>query len=341
MRNKKAASVLAVILILALALCFTACGGSQGGNEGSSESGVETDSVNAKAPADLTEDDWLLADEGGEALTCNLGLKAAESGWTMEGSLAALKYSNLESEKDTLEKNMKDALASSGIEGFDFFTDYENDEISQEEAIEYGIDVSELLYTSGMEDEDIDKRVVEAGAYQNPQDGNYYQYTAYSSESYKSVEEINVSELCQLFEKAYGVTCDEQLMNDGFKAAYERAANYVEPEIPEVGEDEEDASEELSEDDSEEIVLEGEDEEALDEDSPLYDSEDMGDLEFDEEELYSDEYACTLQQTIEVEGEGYVDRVILNISAQKVDTEEVPGGAMIYASVERDRMYTK
>ena len=154
MRNKKAASVLAVILILALTLCFTACGGSQGGNEGSSVSGGETDSVNAKAPADLTEDDWLLADEGGEALTCNLGLKAAESGWTMEGSLAALKYSNLESEKDTLEKNMKDALASSGIEGFDFFTDYENDEVSQEEAIEFGIDVSELLYTSGMEDEE-------------------------------------------------------------------------------------------------------------------------------------------------------------------------------------------
>ncbi len=344
MRNKKVSAVLAVILMLALVMCFTSCGGSQDENEG----GGGTDSLSAKVPADLTEDDWLLADDNGEALTCNLGIKEAEGEWTMEGSLAALNYDNLESEKETLEKNMKDALSASGIEGFDFYTDYENDEISQEEAIEYGVEVDELLYTSGMENEDMDKRVVEAGAYSNPQDGQYYQYTAYSSESYKSVEEANVSELCQILEKAYGITCDEKLMSDGIKAAYERAANYVEEELPEIEEDGMETSEDISESDSEEDISEGDSEEAVpeeeDEEIPeeeviLSDGEDMGELEIDEDDVFTDEYTCTLQQTMEVKGEGYVDRVMLNITAQKISADDASGGAAVYVSVERDRMY--
>ena len=330
MKNKKLSVVLVLMLVLALTLSFTACGGSQGGEEGGEASGEA-----AKNPAALQDGDWEHADENAEPVTCNLGIEGSGEEWTMEGSLAKLDYSDLESQKETLENNVKEALKKSDLDVFELYTEYEEDEgVTPEEAVDYGIDVGELLFTSGVEDDEMVGRVIEAGAYNNPQDGNFYQYTAYSTENFNSVEEIDIDAVQKLLHDACGITVDKDLLLEGLTAAYNRAAEYVAPEIPEVGEDEEaedpeapDTDEELPDDGS--IVLDDEDDEVLEEGE---------DLDFEDYE-YEDQYSCTLQQTVEFKGEGYTDRILFNITAQKADKEDVPGGAIIYLSAERDRAY--
>ena len=343
MRNKRISAMLALILALTMVFCFTACGGGENDQDNTTTDTEETAQGGSGTPLNLTEDDWALADEGGAPVVCDMGLKDAAADWTMAGALEKLDYSDLGSQKDALETRTKEALEKSGLTGFDLYTDYEEEEVSPEEAAEYGIDVGNILYTSGTEDEDMDNRVVETGAYNEPGGDAYYQYVVYSTKSYESPEDADAKELCEILTKAFGVNADESLISDGFKAAYDRAANYVLPEELQVDEDTEDI-------DPEELIISDEDEAedtAESDEAAEEELSDEGIIEGELDEVDLDElmgsggedYSCALQQTIEIKGEGYTDRVILSISAQQVSKDEIAGGAIVYASVERNRLY--
>ena len=63
-------------------------------------------------------------------------------------------------------------------------------------------------------------------------------------------------------------------------------------------------------------------------------SDDEEEMDLDELSM-GDDYSCSLQQTLEVAGDGWTDTVLVTITAQKMEE----GKAFLYASVERDRHY--
>ena len=340
MRNKNLSVILALMLALTMVFCFTACGG---GTDNSQEPSGDTPSETQEGPhtpAALTEDDWALADEGAPVV-CDFGLTDAGTDWTMSGALEKLDYSDLANQGETLETRTKEALEKSGLTGFDFYTDFASEEVTKEEAEEFGIDVGDILYTSCMEDESMDNRFVETGAYINPMEGNYYQYSVYSTESYEKAKDADVKSISEIMTKAFGVSADEKLIAEGFKAAYDRAANYEPPEELQAGEDAEEIDPEELELSGEDIADDSEAEEEAETDEEDADTEEFSEEDLDLDELMEDgdDFACALQQTIEIKGDGYTDRVIFSISAQQVDKEEVKGGAIVYASIERNRLY--
>ena len=340
MRNKNLSVILALVLVLTMVFCFTACGGgTDNGQEISGDTPSESNE-GPHTPSALTEDDWALAEEG-SPVVCDFGLTDEGTDWTMDGALEKLDYSDLGNQGETLETRTKEALEKSGLTGFEFYTDFAAEEVTKEEAEEYGIDVGDILYTSCMEDENMDNRFIETGAYVNPMEGNYYQYAIYSTENYEDVKDADFKSLSEVMTKAFGVSADEKLIAEGFKAAYDRAANYEPPEDLQEDEDAEEIDAEELELTDEDIADDSEPEEEAESDDEVLDTEEFSEEDFDFDELLEggDEYSCTLQQTIEIKGDGYTDRVLLSISAQQVDKEEVKGGAIVYASVERNRLY--
>ena len=341
MKNRRLSQILVLLIALSMTFAFTACGGNSGGNSGGSgspEGSGGSDAAKLIRPSEITAEDWTVCDEG-LPVEADMGLGSGSEGWTMEGTLAKLDYTDLESQKDILEKSVKEGLEASKLEGFELYSDFEASEMTAEEAEEYGVEIGDLLYTSGTEDEYMEERVIEAGAYNNITDGTYHQYTIYSSQSFYSMDEIDMPELLRVFNECYGVSCDETLLRKAFEVAMKQANDYVAPESEYSDEDEEyeEEEEEMTEEEEELPAGDTELDAQVGEDAEEGETEeiDLSDVEIDEGYgMDGMDYSCTVEQRTEVKGKGYTDTITLNIVAQKVGD-----GACAYASIERNRVY--
>ena len=64
----------------------------------------------------------------------------------------------------------------------------------------------------------------------------------------------------------------------------------------------------------------------------------MNDLVFaDEEGDFEGGYPCVMNQTIEKEGEGYTDKIVVSLVSQQISEEDT----VIYMSIEVDRCYNE
>ena len=291
MKNK----LFAVALILSMVFTLSACGGSGSSGQGSG-SGIEWE---------LTEDGYEADyDFGGDASGLDEG--------ALGGTLAKLDYSDLDKLQEPLQTAAEEGMEAAGIENFQFLTDFEEMEESVEEAKEEGYEVGDLVYCSGMEDDDMDLAAFESGVYNNPMDGKYYQYSIFSTKSYYGADNVDADEVLDTIKTTYGITLDKDKLEKAISAIETKAMEPIpedesaDAEEGEEGEEGEDAdAEDLDEEDmvfvdedGNEISLEdqeleeedlSEDEEASDEESAdaeedLDESEDEYDEEFEESE---------------------------------------------------------
>lgn len=352
MKNKFLVAVL--ILTLCFTYCFTLTGCGKSG-------GIE----------------WTLGEDGYEA-EYDFGAENSDAG-ALRAILEKMDYSDLGALQEELQGKTETAINELSLGNFELFTDYEEMEETMEEAQEEGYDVGNLVYCTGMEDDDMDKAAIESGVYENPMDGKTYQYVIYSTESYYDSTQVDTAQVCDTISKAFGITLNEQKLADAITAISAKALEPV-PEDAEEGDEEgedaeeieieegeegEDAEEDVdSEGDEEEIDLEdaeelteedlealgidienleGEDEEGEegdDEEEIEFEDEDgeyvdVDDLDFAEEGEGEYGYPCAMTQTIEVEGDGYTDKIVLTLVGQQIDAEQV----LVYLSTEIDRCY--
>ena len=274
-------NLLVIALILSMIFTLSACGGNSG-NGGSSEKGIS----------------WELTEVGYES-DYDFGAETAEGG-ALTGTLEKLDYSDLNALQESLQTAAEEGIASAGLGNFEFITDFEQMEETMEEAQAEGYEVGDLVYCSGLEDDDMDKAAFESGCYNNPLDGKYYQYSIFSTKSYYGSDEMDLDEVIETVKATYGITLD--------KAKLEKAVEAIEAKskepIPE------DAAQDEEGDDVEEGDIEDEDLEEGDEDSEEFDSEDMvfvdedgNEIDLSELELEEEEGDLEDGEEFEVEAE--------------------------------------
>ena len=330
MRNR----LLAIIMIFAL--CFTVC--SCGGSDEPKE---------------------LVWDNDGESLIAEYDFDMEMSGeGTMMGVLDKLDYSKLSKEKKTLQTKTEECIEKADLGNYDLYADFEKMEESQEEAIEYGYDMGDILYVAGTEDEDMELGVLEVAAYQNPMESKYYQYAIYNTKTYYGAEGTDCDEIAELLQDTFGITLDPEKLEEAAKILEEKALN---AEIEEEEEDTEDAEEEdLEEADLEEDAEEVEPEEGDEENVLESDEEgegnkvgddgeedvieidgDGGDIDLDDLDFdFLDEggagfYPCYMKQEAEFQGEGFKDTATFYLIGENLGD----GSIAIYGAIERYRCY--
>ena len=359
MRNK----IFIAILILSMVFTLSACGGN-GSGSGSGSSGIE----------------WELTEDGYEA-DYDFGAETSDEGVLLP-TLDKLDYSDLNALQESLQSSAETGMSDAGLGSFEFITDFEEMEESVEEAKEEGYEVGDLVYCSGMEEDDMDLAAFESGVYNNPMDGKYYQYSLFSSRSYYGAKNVNLDEIIETFKTTYGVTIDKAKLEKAVEAIEAKAMEPIpEDETAEEaeeleGEDAETEDEDSEELESDDLVFVDEDGNAIDMDDIEIEEEEGEDLEEDEgedEEEYSDAeedegededdeeyyelsedemndlvfadeegdfeggYPCVMNQTIEKEGEGYTDKIVVSLVSQQISEEDT----VIYMSIEVDRCYNE
>ena len=274
MKNK----LLVIALILSMVFTLSACGGNSG--NGSSEKGIS----------------WELKEDGYES-DYDFGAETADGG-VLTGTLEKLDYSDLSALQEKLQSAAEEGIASAGLGSFEFITDFEPMEESLEEAQAEGYEVGDLVYCSGMEDDDMDQAAFESGCYNNPMDGKYYQYSIFSTKSYYGSDKMDLDEVINTVKTTYGITLD--------KAKLQKAVEAIEAKSKEP------IPEDASQDEEGEDIEEGdiEDDEEGDEESEEFDSEDMvfvdedgNEIDLSELELEEEEGDLEDGEEFEVEAE--------------------------------------
>ena len=267
MKNK----LFVLALILSMVFTLTACGGNSAG------SSIE----------------WELTEDGYES-EYDFGAVTSEEG-ALQGTLSKLDYSDLNALQEDLQKAAEDGMAQAGLENFEFITDYEEMEDSIEEAKEEGYEVGDLVYCSGMEEDDMDLAAFESGCYNNPTDGKYYQYSIFSTKSYYGSKNVDVDEIIKTLNDTYGISLD--------KAKLEKAISAIETKAMEPIPEDESAEEAEAEAEEGEEEADAEDSEAeemeLDSDDMVFVDEDGNEIDLSELELEEDEESSDLEDDVD------------------------------------------
>lgn len=215
--------ILAIFMILMMSFCLFACGDDDTPQTDADDILAETDGEDAEGGdteegdveyifPEVNDDDEEYYDDGEPY---DLGIKAVKS-FAMSATLDKISYSDISSAGDGLQSKLESAFAKTGLGDFVIaFNDYEEDD-------EYEID--KLTYVAAMEDDDMDKAIVELGVYHNASTDKYYQYNGYTSETLTSAD-ASVKEILADIESAYGVKLSKSKVQKALKAAWKEAAS--------------------------------------------------------------------------------------------------------------------
>ncbi len=299
---------LILVLCVTMTLGLAACGGSEDGQDTPEpEETVEPSETTEEGTLEISVDPGLTniseADWGvclsGNSVQYDLGLDVSRD-WTMKPTLDRLDLTDPESQKSVLQDRVEKGLAESKLGKFQLNTAYEQMGVTPEEAKEMGLRVGDMLSCSGFEEGDPELMILEAGAYYDPMEENWFQFSRLDSRNYASVGEVDIPAFCQMIKDDYGITIDEERLELGMKSAFDRAAYYI---VPEGGESAETAEEETADD-----------------------TADYGD---------GGTYTCSIEQTANVTSAIYFEKVTVRITAQQIQI----GEATMYVHIERIRHY--
>ena len=311
-KSKRSLSALLVLmLIFTMTFGLAACGESSGGQEtpGSAET-EEPAETNEEGTleisvdpglTDISEADWGVCLRG-DSVQYDLGLDVSRD-WAMKPSLDKLDLTDPESQKAALQDNVEKGLAAADLGKFQLTAAYEQMGVTPEEAKEMGLRVGDILSCSGFEDGNPELMILEAGAYYDPTEENWFQFSRLDSRNYAAMEEVDIPAFCQMVKEAYGITLNEERLELGMKNTFDRAAYYIVPEGGESSEAAEEATEE-----------------------PAEDTADYGE---------GGTYSCSIEQTANVTSAVYFEKVTVRITAQQIQI----GEATMYVHIERNRHY--
>lgn len=211
--------LLAIFMILAMSFCLFACGDDETQNSDGdlqTEDGVEIDLSEDEGESDTPEyifpevnDDESYDD--GESY--DFGMKVKKS-FGMASTLKKIDYGKISTAGDELQSKLESALAKENMSDFVIaFNDYEEDDEA---------DIDKLAYVAALEDDDMDKAIVELGAYHDDSTGKYYQYNGYTSETLTSADD-SVKDILSEIESAYGIKLSESKIKKALKKAWSEA----------------------------------------------------------------------------------------------------------------------
>ncbi len=210
--------ILVILLIFLLAIGSFSCGGKDGdktqtpdganaigeSEEGGSTAGVDEDAAYDEQVKedddDIDEKDYVpKADESEKAF--DLGFSVKQS-FGLSQAVDELESADLESLKDKLESNLAAAIkACFGSANYPTQCEYEEGEIDDDSKNS----MKDLVYAQALEDDDADKKLLEAGKYGIEGDA-FRQYVNICSETYDKASDETISELVKLAQESMGVS---------------------------------------------------------------------------------------------------------------------------------------
>ena len=217
--------LLVLLLILMLSFSMSACGNSDEPDvqqnpagseqtEGEDESGSEEGETDQ--PDKLNPDDLIMGEDalnGGDSMTGTFEFDAKISeDFAMSGTIAKVDYSKLSSHASTMESMLKESADKVFGEGFDVFSDYEEDANDS---------IDKLAYAVGMENSDSEASYLEAGVYHDDVYDKHFQYTVYTSENGYEFDSAFIKTALQEMKDAYGVTVSQNTAEKAVKKVLE------------------------------------------------------------------------------------------------------------------------
>lgn len=210
--------LLAILMILMMCVCMFACGSddAQDPTEGDVqiETGEEGDVIDdGNDTPEYIFPDSVEPEYEDEGDSFDLGVKAKKS-FVMSSTLEKLNYSKLSTLSDSMQNTLEAALAKAGMGNFVIaFNEYE----------EYDDDyMDKQAYVAAIEDDDMDKAIIEMGAYHDSFTDSYYQYNGYTSVTLTSPT-ASVKDILADISSAYGVELSESKVKKALKTAWKEA----------------------------------------------------------------------------------------------------------------------
>lgn len=210
--------LIAVLMILLLGVCMFACGSDDA--QDPTESDVQIETGEAGDAIDDGEDtpeyifpNSIEPEYEDEGDSFDLGAKAKKS-FLMSSTLEKMNYSKLSASGDSMQSTLEAALAKAGMGNFVIaFNEYE----------EYDDDyMDKQAYVAAIEDDDMDKAIIEMGAYHDSYTDSYYQYNGYTSMTLTS-QAASVKTILADISSAYGVELSESKVKKALKTAWKEA----------------------------------------------------------------------------------------------------------------------
>ena len=212
--------LIAVLMILMMCACMFACGSDDAQDPTESDVQIETGEEGDAIDDGNDTPEYIFPDSvepeyEDEGDSFDLGAKAKKS-FVMSSTLEKLNYSKLSTSGDSMQSTLEAALAKAGMGNFVIaFNEYE----------EYDDDyMDKQAYVAAIEDDDMDKAIIEMGAYHDTFTDSYYQYNGYTSETLTSATD-SVKGILAEISSAYGIELSESKVKKALKAAWKEAEN--------------------------------------------------------------------------------------------------------------------
>jgi len=228
--------ILTILLIFVLAFGFAGCGNGgddvpegtdgndtviennegTGDGEGESDGEDEESSGTAGPGQQLNPDDLIMAEDDYSDLEGEYDFDfdvAASFG--LKDTVKKMDYSDIAALGPELETGLKSAAEGVFGTSVTVFSDYE--EVAEDV-------IDKLAYAIGMEDDDTEKRFMEAGAYHSQDDGKHYQYVMVATENFYEVNDANIASALKTLEDGMGITISKKTLTKAAKQAFETAA---------------------------------------------------------------------------------------------------------------------
>ena len=230
--------LLTLLLILMLTLSMAACGGSDDTPEGDgsgtennviegTEEGEEGDAADGSGEEEsqsneggigtgetVNPDDLIMGDDEYSDMEAEYDFKfdAADS-FGLVSLIEKVDYSDISALAAVMEERL---AAADSVYGSQFmgFADYE--EIPED-------DIDKLAYAIAMENDDVEGRYLETGAYHAQSTGKHYQYVMSATQNFYEVSSANTKTVVNDLEKAMGITVSEKRMQSAIETAIEQA----------------------------------------------------------------------------------------------------------------------
>ncbi len=229
--------ILTMLLIFVLAFGFAGCGNNgdddgegAGGNDpviennegdeiGEDEENLsgEEGSGSVEPGQQLNPDDLYMSNEKDDYSSMegefDFGFETAKS-FGLKSTVEKTDYSDISALASVMEERLKSAAESVFNTSVTVFGDYEE--------IEEDV-IDKLAYAIGMEDDDTEKRFMEAGAYHNQSDEKHYQYVMIATENFYEVNEANIASALKTLEDGMGITISKKTLTKAANQAFEIA----------------------------------------------------------------------------------------------------------------------
>ena len=162
----------------------------------------------------VNPDDLIMGEEDYSDMEAEYDFKyeAAET-FGLDSMIAKVDYSDISALMSVMEERVQ---AADSVYGTNFvgFGDYE--EIPEDE-------IDKLAYAIAMENDDVEGRYLETGAYHAQSTDKHYQYVMTATQNFYEVSSENTKSVVSDLEKAMGITISEKKMHSAIKQAFEQA----------------------------------------------------------------------------------------------------------------------